>query len=127
MQSLVLGGVFGAIGGMMFVLAQGSVQPTPQDLGTPKTFFIWVALIFGGTARLWGPVIGSMLFSAILAFSDTALRQAVSADYIPKWLMDGVQVGQVRFIILGAGLMLLMIYRPQGLFGDKREMALDAR
>jgi branched-chain amino acid transport system permease protein len=72
-------------------------------------------------------VIGSMLFSSILAFSDTALRQAVSAGYIPTWLMDGVQVGQVRFIILGAGLMLLMIYRPQGLFGDKREMALDAR
>jgi hypothetical protein len=24
-------------------------------------------------------------------------------------------------------LMLLMIYRPQGIFGDKKELALDAR
>lgn len=127
MQSLVLGGLFGAMGGMMFALGQSSVQPSPQDLGTPKTFFIWVAVILGGTGRLWGPVIGSMLFSALLAFSDSFLRQAESADKIPDWLMDGVQVGQVRFILLGLGLMVLMIFRPQGLFGDRKEMALDAR
>jgi branched-chain amino acid transport system permease protein len=28
---------------------------------------------------------------------------------------------------MGLGLMLLMIYRPQGIFGDKKELALDAR
>ncbi len=32
MQSLVIGGVFGAIGGMILALAQGSVQPSPVDL-----------------------------------------------------------------------------------------------
>lgn len=127
MQSLVLGGLFGALGGMMFVLPQGSVQPSPQDLGTPKTFFIWVAVILGGTGRLWGPVIGAMIFSALLAFTDAALRQAEAADKIPEWLMDGVQVGQMRFMLLGLGLILLMIFRPQGIFGDKKEMALDAR
>jgi branched-chain amino acid transport system permease protein len=30
-------------------------------------------------------------------------------------------------MLVGLGLMLLMIYRPQGLFGDRRELALDAR
>ncbi len=125
MQSLVLGGLFGALGGMIFVLGQSSVQPTPQDLGTPKTFFIWVAMILGGTGKVWGPVIGSMIFSALLAFTDTALRQAEAADILPDALIDGVQVGQVRFILMGLGLMLLMIFRPQGIFGDKRELALD--
>jgi branched-chain amino acid transport system permease protein len=28
---------------------------------------------------------------------------------------------------MGLGLMLLMIYRPQGIFGDKKELALDAK
>ncbi len=125
MQSLVIGGIFGALGGMLFALGQGSVQPSPQDLGTPKTFFIWVAMILGGTGRLWGPVIGSMIFSALLAFTDLFLRQSQEQGYIPEWLMDGVQVGQTRFILLGLGLMLLMIYRPQGIFGDKKELALD--
>ncbi len=125
MQSLVIGGMFGALGGMLFVLNQGSVQPTPQDLGTPKTFFIWVAMILGGTARLWGPVIGSMIFSGLLSLTDGVLRGAVNEGYVPEWLMDGVQVGQMRFILMGLGLMLLMMYRPQGIFGDKRELALD--
>jgi branched-chain amino acid transport system permease protein len=49
----------------------------------------------------------------------------VRADFIPNWLMDGVQVGQVRFMLVGLGLMLLMIYRPQGIFGDRRELALE--
>ncbi len=127
MQSLVLGGLFGALGGMVFVLGQSSVQPTPQDLGAPKTFFIWVAMILGGTGKLWGPVIGSMIFSALLQFTDLTLRGAQEEGWIPEWLMDGVQVGQTRFILLGLGLMLLMAFRPQGIFGDKRELALDVR
>lgn len=127
MQSLVLGGLMGALGGMMFVLGQGSVQPTPFDLGPPKTFLIYVAVILGGAGTLWGPVIGSVIFVGLLAFTDTILRQAEAADYIPGWLMSGVQVGQMRFILLGLGLVLLMVYRPQGMFGDIREMAFDVR
>jgi len=125
MQSLVIGGIFGALGGMIFVLGQASVQPSPPDLGTPKTFFIWVAMILGGTGRLWGPVIGSMIFSGLLQFTDLTLRKLQGDGVIPEWFMDGVQVGQTRFILLGLGLMLLMAFRPQGIFGDRREMALD--
>jgi neutral amino acid transport system permease protein len=31
----------------------------------------------------------------------------------------------LRFVLVGAGLLLLLIYRPQGLFGKRREMQLD--
>jgi branched-chain amino acid transport system permease protein len=30
-------------------------------------------------------------------------------------------------MLVGLLLMLLMIFRPQGIFGDRREIALDAR
>ncbi len=46
---------------------------------------------------------------------------------IPESVMDSNQVGAVRFILVGVALMLLMIYRPQGIFGDRRELALDGR
>jgi branched-chain amino acid transport system permease protein len=39
----------------------------------------------------------------------------------------GNEVGQVRLVLVGLGLMLLMIFRPQGMFGDKREVAVSAR
>ncbi len=41
--------------------------------------------------------------------------------------MDQTQSSLVRFIITGLALMLLMIFRPQGIFGDRREIAIDGR
>ena len=37
--------------------------------------------------------------------------------------MSSVQAGQTRFIIVGIVLMLLVIFRPQGIFGNKKELA----
>jgi branched-chain amino acid transport system permease protein len=33
------------------------------------------------------------------------------------------QVGQIRFMLVGLLLMLLVIYRPQGILGNKKEMS----
>ena len=125
MQSLILGGVLGSLGGFVFAIANQSVQA--DNYGTELTFFAYAALILGGAARILGPVIGAILFWGALAFTDNFLTQAVAAGYIPNWLMDTQQVGAVRFMLVGLGLMLLMIFRPQGILGDKREIALDAR
>jgi neutral amino acid transport system permease protein len=111
MQSLVLGGCLGALAGIYFVSQQASVVP--------------VCLILGGTARIWGPVIGSMLFWAIVTFTDNVLRQAVAADYIPRSVLDPNQVGQIRLMLVGLGLILLLVFRPQGLLGDRRELMLE--
>ena len=46
---------------------------------------------------------------------------------IPDWIMTSQQASLMRFIFLGLGLMLLMIFRPQGIFGDRRELAIEAR
>jgi neutral amino acid transport system permease protein len=73
-----------------------------------------------------GPVIGAMILWFILAFTDNFLNQAVAEDLIPSAIMSGTQVGQVRFMLVGLALILLMVYRPQGIFGDRREIALDA-
>ena len=125
MQSLVVGGVIGAVGGVVFAIGRQSVQP--DTFGTALTFFVYTAVILGGTARVGGPVIGAMLFWALLSFTDNVLSQMVTNDYIPTELMTGTQVAQVRFMLVGLGLILLMIFRPQGLFGNKREIELDAR
>jgi branched-chain amino acid transport system permease protein len=84
-------------------------------------------LILGGAARVMAPVAGAIIFWFLLVFVEQLLRQAVSAGYIPEWLIGVNQVGQIRFMLVGLGLMLLMIFRPQGIFGDRKELALDAR
>ena len=124
-QSLIIGGVIGGLGGMVLSIGTQTVQPDAYS--PPITFFLYTALILGGLGRVWTPIIGSILFWMLLAFTDNFLRQAVEERFL--WIhkvMDGVQVGQVRFMLVGVGLAALMIFRPQGLFGNKQEMALEA-
>jgi neutral amino acid transport system permease protein len=125
MQSLILGGVFGALAGLTLSIGNQSLQPDAYS--TPITIFAYTALILGGTARVFGPVFGAVIFVFLLAFSDNFLREAQAAKYISTSIMDGNQVGTVRFMLVGVGLMLLMIFRPQGIFGNRRELELDAR
>jgi branched-chain amino acid transport system permease protein len=125
MQSLILGGIFGAIGGFAFALANSSIQP--DNYSTLLTFYAFTAMILGGAGRVLGPVVGAIIFSTFFVFLENVLFQAVGAGYIPDSIMNSNQVGVVRQIGVGVLLMLLMIYRPQGIFGDKKELALDAR
>jgi branched-chain amino acid transport system permease protein len=125
MQSLIIGGVLGSLGGFMMATGRAAVQP---DLfGTELTFFAYTVLLVGGAARVLGPVVGAAVFWLVLSLTDNVLNQAIDAGYISTSIMTGNQVGQVRFILVGVVLMLLMIFRPQGIFGDRKELALDAR
>ena len=123
LQSLAIGGVIGGVGGIVFAVSRESV--VPDSLGTALTFFAYVALVLGGAARVLGPVLGSIVFFFLSAFVDVALREAIEADIINFLVAN--EVGIVRNILVGAGLMLLMVFRPQGIIGDKSEVAVSVR
>jgi neutral amino acid transport system permease protein len=125
MQSLIIGGVLGCLGGFIYGLGQNSIQP--DIFGTDTTFFAYTILILGGAARVGGPVVGAMIFWILLSLTDNVLNEAIDAGYISSSVINNTQVGQFRFMLVGLGLMLLMIFRPQGIFGDRKEIALDAR
>ncbi|HLU71074.1 MAG TPA: branched-chain amino acid ABC transporter permease [Nonomuraea sp.] len=123
MQSLILGGVLGCLGGFIYGLANGSVQP--DIFGTETTFFAYTIVILGGAARVFGPVVGASIFWVLLVLVNGLLSGAVRSGFIP--FMEITQVGPFRFLLVGLGLILLLVYRPQGIFGDKRELAINAR
>ncbi len=127
MQALVLGGMIGAVGGFVGGLGLASVQP--DSFNTDFTFIAFTMLILGGAARVLGPVVGAVLFWGVLSFIGGVLSRLASGDdpIISPDLMNSDQVSNVRFMLVGLVLMLLMIFRPQGIFGDRKEVALDAR
>ena len=127
MQSLIIGGLFGALAG--FVVALRSATVGPSFFATDVTFFAYTVLLIGGAARVLGPVAGAIIFWFLITVLDLFFGQATAgADpIIPASIMNDTQASLMRLIFLGLGLMLLMIFRPQGIFGDRRELAIDAR
>ena len=125
LQSLVLGGVLGCLGG--FMTAWGNAVVQPDAFGTETTNYALTIVILGGAARVLGPVVGAVIFWTLLSLSDNILNSARDAGYISESILSTTQVGVVRIMLVGLGLMALAIFRPQGLFGDRREIALDAR
>lgn len=117
MQSLIIGGMLGTLAGIVFVLPR-AVQP--GNFGTGLTFFIWTILLLGGAATVLGPIIGSMIFWVLLSLTDGLLSAGVDSGVITFITQN--QIGGIRFMLVGLGLMLLVIFRPQGIFGNKKEL-----
>jgi neutral amino acid transport system permease protein len=114
MQALIIGGVLGAIGGMFYILPT-SLQP--DAMGRNMTFLIWTAMLLGGAATIWGPVLGSILFFALRIFI-----QGTVDILVPDSLLNTQQTEQFSWILVGVSLMLLVIFRPQGILGNKKEL-----
>lgn len=118
MQALVIGGGLGALGGMLYVLPS-SVQA--DQMGRQLTFFIWTALLLGGAATIFGPVLGAIIF-----FSVRILIRGVTNAYVPDSILNTQQTEQFSWVVVGVILMLLVIFRPQGILGNKRELQFNA-
>lgn len=118
MQALVLGGGLGALAGILYVLPS-AVQA--DALGRTLTFNVWTVLLLGGAATVMGPVLGSILLWAVLMLVKSTLRD------LPVDALSGTQAEAVSWILVGVTLMALVIFRPQGLLGDRKVVALDGR
>jgi branched-chain amino acid transport system permease protein len=117
MQALIIGGLFGAMGGVVFALP---AAVNPGVYVTSLTFFVWTALLLGGAATVFGPVLGAVIFWVLQSFLANVLPQLVSSGILP--FISSIQASTIRFILVGVGLMLLVIYRPQGILGNKKEL-----
>ena len=127
MQALILGGVIGTFGGMMLALGNANVQP--DNFSRDLTFYVLTGLVLGGVARVTGSIVGPMLFWAIYSFLDGLLRELVDkpvrvGDFT---VLQTTDIGAVSFMMMGTLLVALMVFRPQGLFGNRKEMAFEGR
>ncbi|MBS45767.1 MAG: branched-chain amino acid ABC transporter permease [Nocardioides sp.] len=114
MQALIIGGMFGALGGMVYVLAS-TVQA--DALARQITFFAYTALLLGGAATIFGPVLGTVIF-----FGARILVREASRIYVPDSIIADNKTDVFSLMVVGVALMLLVVYRPQGILGDKREL-----
>ncbi|MFD1714650.1 branched-chain amino acid ABC transporter permease [Amnibacterium flavum] len=116
MQALVLGGIFGALGGVIYALPS---SVNPGSYVTSLTFFVYTALLLGGAATIFGPVLGSVVFWVLQTFLGNVLPALAGIGILP---VSSSQASTLRFILVGVALMLIVIFRPQGILGNKKEL-----
>ena len=115
LQSLVVGGVIGSLAGILLAIDRQSTFP--DSWLAIVTFYAYTILIIGGPAKVLGPALGAVVFWFLLQFTDGLLREGLD--------LSGGDVGAIRFALVGVGLMALMVFRPQGILGDRDQAVLD--
>lgn len=109
--AFVLSGAIMGMGGALYAHSIGIVTPDTFYLGL--TFITLSMLVVGGMGSLSGAVLGVLILSTLIQ----SLR----------WLEAGVQVGESTFalpggvqeIALGVVMILILMFRPAGIMGNK--------
>ncbi|KTR86897.1 branched-chain amino acid ABC transporter permease [Leucobacter chromiiresistens] len=117
LQALILGGVMGAFGGIVMALP-AAMQP--DSMGRPTTFNLWMIMLLGGAATIFGPLLGSILFFVI-----RLLLTSLAGEFVPASVLSAQQTEQLAWILIGISLILLVVFRPQGILGNKKELSFN--
>lgn len=105
--AFIYGAFFAGIAGGLMVHLQQTVNP--NMFGFMKSVEIVVMLVLGGLGSLTGAVVGAVVLTVL----PEALRDVEREIALPG----------VRWVVYALILILLMIFRPQGIFGQ-RELSL---
>ena len=94
MQSLILGGLIGSIGGLWLSAQKQSAQT--GEFATTLTFFAFTIIVLGGLGRVKGPIVGTIIFFFVIQFVDNMLEQGTRNGKHARWLVDqnNFSVGQ---------------------------------
>lgn len=114
MIAMVIGCIYAGIGGGLAIGYISSLDPGGWT--TNETFIIWAALLIGGRANNWGAVLGTLLVPIIFV---EATRFLPSVPGHPEL------IAAVRNIVIGALLILVLRFRPQGILPEPRRRFFD--
>ncbi|MEW6199495.1 MAG: branched-chain amino acid ABC transporter permease [Planctomycetota bacterium] len=108
-RAFVLSAFFAGIAGALYAHSIGSINAT--ELGFQKSFDLIIMVVLGGM----GSISGSALAAVLLTMLPEVLRKVT--EHINQVLPAAYALPDLRMIIYSLALILMMILRPQGLFG----------
>lgn len=82
---------------------------SPEQFSPDVTFNTFIALILGGVGSIFGPIVGAFV---LIVFLQGTI---VLPDYLP--MISATQIAAMRFMLIGLLLIVLVLFRPNGLMG----------
>lgn len=98
----VISSVYAGIAGAL--LAQISETVSPESLGFQRSAEVAVMLILGGTGRLYGAILGAIVF--------LVARDQISGFYLQYW-----------YFWIGLILIIVVLFMPNGILGGLKSLA----
>lgn len=100
-----IGAIFGGLAGSLFAVKMTAIAP--ESFSFMQSVMILLAIVLGGLGRLPGVVLGAVLVILL----PEAMRD------FANW----------RFLLFGILLVVMMLFRPQGLWASRKDMALHEK
>ncbi len=111
--AFAIGASFSGLAGVIFASMIQAIFP--ELFRFQVSIFLLIIVIISGMGNVFGVLIGGLIIST---FDGVLLAQV-----LPQILPD-VDVQSLRWVFFGAGLIIFMIFRPQGLFPRKAKAAV---
>lgn len=114
LQSLMIGGFLAGISGALYSWQLTTVYP--DNFQPIVTFNAWTIVVLGGAGNNAGTILGAAIF-----WGYQTITRFVLKDVIP---LDDSRLGAFRIMLIGLLLMVIMVWRPQGMLGKQDELTL---
>ena len=108
-ETMAIGGAIGGLAGAYYVLMQRYMSP--DDAKPIETFIIWAVIVVGGRGNVWGIVLGTVVIQAFY----TGTRFLTGSLGI-----EAETMAALRLVVIGLLIMLVTMFRPQGLLPERR-------
>jgi branched-chain amino acid transport system permease protein len=111
--AFAMGATFGGVGGGLFAAFQGFVSP--ESFTLMESIMILCMVVLGGMGHIPGVVLGAVLLTVLpeLLRYIGPLQDALFGRVV-------VDPADLRMLLFGAALVLVMIFRPEGLWPSPR-------
>jgi branched-chain amino acid transport system permease protein len=110
LTAFAIGATFGGFAGCFFGARQGFVDP--QSFLFIESAFILAIVVLGGM----GSLLGVVLASIVLIGGIEGLREL---DVLKTWFGNDFDPTKYRYLLVGLGMVLMMLWRPRGLISTR--------
>ncbi len=111
--AFAMGASFGGIAGGMFSAMQGFISP--ESFVLVESIMVVSMVVLGGMGNIGGVIIGALLLSfvpEVLRYTVEPVQRAVFGRML-------IEPEVIRMLLFGLALVLMMLYRPAGIWPSK--------
>jgi branched-chain amino acid transport system permease protein len=123
LMAFAIGAAFAGATGTLYVAKLQTA--TPEMFMFPVSVMLLVMIVFGGMGNVWGVVVGALILQLLQSWLLQDLSgwlQALGELVDVEWLQH-IDLSQSIELIFGIILVLMMLYRRQGLIPASRRVA----